>query len=489
MGVRRTGDMEFTEVQKQTGGQWSPDRKHLAVAAHNRVLLRDADSLNLVQVYICGDKVERIEWSPDSQYLLTEIAKQGVVQVWSLADSKWTCRIDEGVGGIARARWGPSSRHVLIISDFQLYLSVWKLEQIPDGQATSIHIRHPKFARHGLSFSRNGRWMALLRRVNCRDIVAVHACEDQFAQLSEFQVDADCADLAWSPGDKALVLWERPTKEASFRWFSPSGELLAVASDCGLLRSAWASPSSIFFVAGGFDGRLHLVSGSEMKTLACLTHDLKACIAEAGETEVTVLQEELVGAGAVARHLHSQGALVPTAPSTGGTVQYVTVTNPSSFRVPEEKSPEVSIDVDGLPKQGVGIAAWSPDERYVATKHDGMPTAIWIWDLGRLALAALLLHRSPVRSFSWDSSKAAAGDCARLAISTGDPSLFFWTPVEALASPCPLPNARLLWRGDGKALLLQDRDRGCICSPRPPPVQVGQSLPTTIADGGYSSGA
>lgn len=482
--------MEFTDVQKQTGGQWSPDSKHLAVASQNRVLVRDAESLNLVQVYICGDKVERIEWSADSQYLLTEIAKQSVVQIWSLANPKWTCRIDEGLGGIARARWGPSSRHVLVLSDFQLYLSIWTLEQIGDGQASSMHIRHPKFARHGLSFSRNARWMALLRRVNCRDIVVVHACDEQFAQLSEFQVDADCADLVWAPGDKALVLWERPTKEASFRWFTPSGELLAVASDCGLLRSAWASPSAQLLAAGGFDGRLHFVSGSEMKRLACLAHDLKACIAEAGETEITVLQEELVGAGAVAQHLHSRGALVPPA-ATGGTVSYVPITNPSSFRVPEERSPEILMDVDGIPRQGVGTASWSPDERYLATKHDGMPTAIWVWDLGRLLLSALLLHRSPVRSFSWDTSRTARDDRTRLAISTADASLFFWSPVEAVATPCPLPQARLLWRGDGKAILLQDRDRGCICSPRPPLVHVGHSLTTSSADrtGGDRSGA
>jgi len=232
---------------------------------------------------------------------------------------------------------------------------------------------------------------------------------------------------------------------------------------------------------------MHLVSGSAMKTLACLTHDLKACIAEAGETEVTVLQEELVGGGAVARHLHSRGAL-PAAigGQPSGIVRYEPVTNPGSLRIPEERSPEPAMDADGVPRQGVASALWSPDERYVATKHDGMPTAIWVWDLGRLTLTALLLHRSPVRSFSWDTSKAAVGDSSRLAISTADPFLFFWSPVEAAATPCPLPQTRLFWRGDGKSLLLQDRDRACICAPSPPPIQVGQSLPVVEAAGaGY----
>jgi len=244
--------MEFSEIHKQAVGQWSPDSRYLAAAAQNRVLVRDAGTLSLAQVYICGDKVERIEWSPDSEFLLAEVMKQGVVQVWSLADATWTCRIDEGLGGIARARWGPSSRHVLVVSDFQLYLSVWKLEAAPDGQPSSVRIRHPKYVRRGLSFSRNARWLAVLTRVNCHDTVVVHACEEQFAQLTEFKVEGDCADLAWAPSDRALVLWERPAKESSFRWFSPSGDLLAQASDCGLLRMGCASPSALFFCGWWF---------------------------------------------------------------------------------------------------------------------------------------------------------------------------------------------------------------------------------------------
>lgn len=476
--------MEFSEIQKQTFSQWSPDSRHLAFAEKNRVLVRNAESLDLAKVFICGDKVERLEWSPDSQYILAEIMKQCVVQILSIADDTWTCRIDEGLGGIARAWWAPSSRHVLVVSDFQLYLSVWKLE----GQTTPIHIRHPKFVRRGCSFSHNGRWMALLRRSNCRDSIVVHSCEEQFIQLSEFQVDGDCADIAWSSGDGALVVWERPAKECGFRWFSPSGELLAQASDCGLLRSACASPSGLFFLAGCFDGRIHLVSGTAMKSVAVLSHDLKTCIEETGEAGITVLQEELVGAGPIAQHLHLHGALL-AATAAGGSVRYVPVANPLNLRLLEERSPEPQMDSEGLPRQGVAMALWSPDERYVATRHDGMPTAIWVWDLGQLALAAILLHRSSVRSFSWDTSKSAVGDSVRLAISTADPSLFFWSPLEAVASPCPLPQARLQWRKDGKALLLQERDRACICSPSPPPVQVGHSMPVVSTVGVGSDGA
>ncbi|CAE8585482.1 unnamed protein product [Polarella glacialis] len=173
--------MFFSEVHKQSLGQWSPNGKYLAAAAQNRILIRNAESLKLVQVYVCLDKVERVEWSPDSEFLLTELGRQGIVQVWSLKESEWTCRIDEGLGGVAHARWGLTSKHVLISSDFQLYLSVWALED----QSIAVQIRHPKFANSGLAFSHNGRWLAMLRRCDCQDRLSLYSCEENFARLAD----------------------------------------------------------------------------------------------------------------------------------------------------------------------------------------------------------------------------------------------------------------------------------------------------------------
>ncbi|CAE8629088.1 unnamed protein product, partial [Polarella glacialis] len=91
-----------------------------------------------------------------------------------------------------------------------------------------------------------------------------------------------------------------------------------------------------------------------------------------------------------------------------------------------------------------------------------------VWDLGRLALKALLKHRAPVRSFAWDPSPLARGGGSRLAVSTADPALFLWSPTKALAGPCPLSLAKLRWRSDGRSLLIQERDRACTCDLGPP---------------------
>lgn len=451
-------------MQKQWLGQWSPDGRHLAAAApQHRVLVRDAELLKLTHVFVCMDRVERLEWSPDSQLLLVEVARQGLVQLFSLADAEWQGRIEEGLAGVSRARWSPSSQDVLVVSDFQLYVAIWPLREM-DGAQHPIRLRSPKYSQRGLAFSRNGRWLALLHRSGGQDSVAIYSCEEAYATISDFHVEADAADLAWTAEDRGLLLWDRPARAAHVCWFSPRGELLARVSASWLLRSASLSPAAMFLAIAGFDGRLHVASVTGMKVVASLTHDLKVAVAEAGEASVAVLREELASDG--------DGA------GPGVSARYVRLPSTASVRIPEERLvPELPVDAEGVPRQGISSALWSPDERFLATRHDGMPTTVWVWDLGRLALAALLLHRSPVRSCTWDHSGAARGARCRLAISTADAFVFIWSSEarcrsleEAVVAGCPLAGARLQWRSDGRALLLQDRDRACACLPGPPPV-------------------
>mmetsp|Transcript_2638 Transcript_2638/g.10213 ORF Transcript_2638/g.10213 Transcript_2638/m.10213 type:complete len:293 (+) Transcript_2638:112-990(+) len=272
--------MRFSELHKHTCGQWSPDGRYLAAASMGRVLVRDAETLKLVQVFVCCEKVGRIEWSPDSQYILAETSKQGVVQVWCISDGDWSCRIDEGLAGVTRARWDPSSRHVLIMTEFHMYLAVWKLQQ----DATAAHIRHPKYDDRGVAFNHgDGRFLAVLRRSNCQDHVSVHNSEDNFSsEVFAFQIDGDCADMMWAHDDSSLLLWDRPARASRFLWYSLRGELLVQVKECKLLRSAYPSPSAQFLVAACFDGSLCLLSGTTRSIVSTFAHDLKSALAETG---------------------------------------------------------------------------------------------------------------------------------------------------------------------------------------------------------------
>eukprot|EP00931_Biecheleriopsis_adriatica_P083334 TRINITY_DN56917_c0_g1_i1.p1 TRINITY_DN56917_c0_g1~~TRINITY_DN56917_c0_g1_i1.p1 ORF type:complete len:439 (-),score=67.50 TRINITY_DN56917_c0_g1_i1:122-1438(-) len=434
--------MQFSEVLRQSLGRWSPDGKYLAAASQNRVLVREPETLKLVQVYICMDKVERIEWSPDSEFFFTQIARQGVVQIWSLRDHEWNCRIDEGLAGVSAARWGPTSRHLLVAADFRLYLSVWTLQE----SGSAVQIRHPKFADRGHSFSRDGAWLAVLRRCDCQDSLAIYNAEEGFSRLVEVTLTGDVADLVWSPDDSGVIIWERPGRPSRCHLYSLAGEHLADLGDCGLLRFTVPSPSAQFLAACGLDGRIQLLSATSRRFLSCFSHDLQVASEEAGEM-VSVYEEEFEAPG----------------DGQGGGVRYKRVKDPAGVSLEEQPIAESAVDADGLPKQGVAQAVWSPDDRYLGTKLEASPSAVWIWDLGSLALVALLKHRTPVRSISWDLSSRARGEHCRLAVTTADPVAFLWTPGQLMASPCPLSMARPRWSSDGRSLLLQERDRACIC--------------------------
>ncbi|CAL1405574.1 unnamed protein product [Linum trigynum] len=73
-------------------------------------------------------------------------------------------------------------------------------------------------------------------------------------------------------------------------------------------------------------------------------------------------------------------------------------------------------DAKSNPKQGIGVMSWSwsNDSRYIYTRNDSMPAALWIWDIHHLELAAILVQKDPIRAAAWDPTT-----CSRLVLCTG----------------------------------------------------------------------
>jgi WD40 repeat protein len=97
-------DAHISPIMKITSGlvYWSPSGLHVAVAKDNRLTLRDATTLQIVQQFSTLDMIQAIGWSPDSHLVLTAMYKRGIVQVWSVKDGAWTCKITEGIAGMVR---------------------------------------------------------------------------------------------------------------------------------------------------------------------------------------------------------------------------------------------------------------------------------------------------------------------------------------------------------------------------------------------------
>ncbi|CAJ1339230.1 unnamed protein product, partial [Effrenium voratum] len=243
------------EVFRQTLGQWSPNGKYLAGAQQNRLQIREPDSMKLLQVFICIDKVERIQWSPDSQFLLTEVARQGLLQVWSMRDAEWSCRIYEGPAGIASARW-INGETVLVTTEFQLYLSLWQLDGSTEAGSVA-QIQRPKFGNRGVALSRDQCWLAVLRRLDCKDRLGIYNCEERYARLTDAVLPGDAANLAWGPDDNTILVWEMPGPTPWCYVYSLAGECLAKMGDI-LQRGVVPSPSMQLLAGCGIDRRLQL---------------------------------------------------------------------------------------------------------------------------------------------------------------------------------------------------------------------------------------
>lgn len=154
--------MDFSEPYPFAGPspQLSPDGEHIAVVVRYRVLIRSFRTLRVVQFYSCLDRVQSLDWSPDSKYVLCCLKGRPVVQVWSIEEPDWTCKINEGPAGITGVKWCPDCRSILIVADFQIKATIWSLVD-----RRCVYIKRPKFADKAIDFSHDGQTL-LIAEVN-----------------------------------------------------------------------------------------------------------------------------------------------------------------------------------------------------------------------------------------------------------------------------------------------------------------------------------
>eukprot|EP00967_Tisochrysis_lutea_P039461 scaffold47291_cov20-Tisochrysis_lutea.AAC.1 len=91
------------------------------------------ETLRVVQLYACLDRIDRLEWADNSLYVLCGLYARSIIQarvprsgacrtplVWAVDQPDWTCKIDEGPAGIARTLWAPDGLSLVCIASFQI---------------------------------------------------------------------------------------------------------------------------------------------------------------------------------------------------------------------------------------------------------------------------------------------------------------------------------------------------------------------------------
>uniref|UniRef100_A0A8C8YM67 WD repeat containing, antisense to TP73 n=1 Tax=Prolemur simus TaxID=1328070 RepID=A0A8C8YM67_PROSS len=435
--------MNFSEVFRLSGllCRFSPDGKYLASCVQYRLVVRDANSLQILQLYTCLDQIQHVEWSADSLFILCAMYKRGLVQVWSLEQPEWHCKIDEGSAGLVASCWSPDGRHILNTTEFHLRITVWSL-----CTKSVSYIKYPKACQQGITFTRDGRYMALAERRDCKDYVSVFVCSD-WQLLRHFDTDTqDLAGVEWAPNGCVLAVWDT-CLEYKVLLYSLDGRLLsafcAYEWSLGVKSVAW-SPSSQFLAVGSYDGKVRILNHVTWKMITELGHP-----AAISNPKIVVYKE------AQKSPKLGLGHLPFPPPRATSESKYEIASVPASLQTLKPLTDRAN------PKIGVGMLAFSPDSYFLATRNDNVPNAVWVWDMQKLRLFVVLEQLSPVRSFQWDPQQP------RLAICTGGSKVYLWSPAGCASVQVPgegdFPVLSLCWHCSGDSLALLSKDHFCLC--------------------------
>uniref|UniRef100_A0A3Q0KCX1 Putative wd-repeat protein n=1 Tax=Schistosoma mansoni TaxID=6183 RepID=A0A3Q0KCX1_SCHMA len=469
--------MNFSDVVKVANSLavLSSNGIYIASGSQHKVFIRIANTLQIFQIYSCVDIVQNILWSADSLFILTILKHRGIVQIFSLENPDWTCKVDEGSAGLLSAIWSPDSRHFLTTTDFYLRITVWSISEV-----SVSYLKFPKACANNLAFCPGGRYLALLERRNFQDHLSLFDCRLQWTILWNITLDTDDAvGLVWSPDGRYILVYDNCLRYkasiysvggkhlSTYCAYKPTQELLGIKS------VSW-SPTGQLLALGSYDQKCRLLNDFNWTCLACLKHPVNKpidpslglspsgrplCVDNEVDGDVETYRAHRIDIYEEFRTGVSSD--LPTnlkGPLDSSTVQYKLLSGPVTIQ---------SIRPDpnqAFPKVGIGLTEFSSDGRFLATRNDNCPNVIWIWSVDRrLSLFSLLIHTSGcVSSLMWDPRCSA-----RLALCTGSDAVFLWTPQGCLAVQAPTHFSclisSLVWLSTGDGILLQSENEFCLC--------------------------
>ncbi|XP_075461025.1 WD repeat-containing protein WRAP73 isoform X2 [Ascaphus truei] len=329
-----------------------------------------------------------------------------------------------------------------------LRITLWSLS------AKSVsYIKYPKACQRGIAFTNDGRHMALAERRDCKDYISIFVCND-WRLLRHFETEThDLTGIDWAPNGCVLAVWDT-CLEYKVLFYSLDGRLLstycAYEWSLGIKSVAW-SPSSQFLAIGSFDEKVRILNHVTWKPIKQLEHPATVT------NPKTVVYKEVEKFPCVGTDELSFPASRGNSSSLFSShSKYEIAQVPVSLRTikpdPDRANPEL----------GIGLLAFSPDNRYLASKNDNMPHSIWIWDIQKMRLFVVLEQTAMVRSFQWDPIQP------RLAICTGNSRVYLWSPTGCVSVQVPVEGIfnvlSMSWHPLGEdALLLMSKDHLCLC--------------------------
>jgi WD40 repeat protein len=112
------------------------------------------------------------------------------------------------------------------------------------------------------------------------------------------------------------------------------------------------------------------------------------------------------------------------------------------------------------PKIGVCMSDWSHSDRYLCTRNENIPNALYIWDTQTLQLCSVIVQMLPIKHAKWDPKRD------RLAFCSGNDKLYMWSAEGCSIITVPTNGfsvKSVQWSQDGLSALLLDRDHFVLC--------------------------
>lgn len=478
--------------------KYSHDGRLIANAVQFRLIVRDAvDSLQITQLFTCLDAIVSLDWSPDSRLILCLMPRRSLIQIWSVEQPDWSCKIEEGTSGLKSAIWTPDSLHVLTRADFDIRLTVWSLTS-----KAVAYIKHlSKAASNGISFSPDGRYMALAERRDCKDAVSIFDLSS-WSLVKHFPSSTrELGGVCWKPtcGEHVLVVWESFFFGFDLILYSVGGEILGrfthddfadslvqkhrvTSLGAGMTRF---SPCGQLLAASSSDPRLPsllLLNSLTWKRIVEFPMTSSFSVGSGGgsieskkkrnnnnKTEIDERHSDAVLYKEITKKVPV--SLGPSHPLVSGAdvaslgTLYANRSRYETTTSGHVTIPSLILDPDKVIPSPLVEFQFSPNSLFLASRTETMPNVVWVWDIVSLRLCAVLLHVSAVMSFSWAPSTSASNP--RLAIVTGTQNLFMWTQKGALSVQVPsdasLDISTLSWSSDGASVALVGRDSFCLC--------------------------
>ncbi|XP_071558523.1 WD repeat-containing protein WRAP73 isoform X2 [Temnothorax nylanderi] len=372
---------------------FSRNGAYLAVAFQTNLLIKDARTLYTCQSFVFTDVIQYMEWSLNSEYILCANIKRAIVQVYSIRDPQWKCKLTEGSAGLQSVTWSPDSKNICTIADFNIQISIWNLEE----QTVSYiqNIKSSSFDK--LHFSPNGKRLAVIVTEG-QDTVEIYKTENWKISRKLICDRLHGIDgIRWSPNDELLCIWcSSPAEpklivysialEKHVAAFSPL-ETAQPSEACnygkelrGIEYVEWI-PSGQLLAVIGFNEVVVLLNYITWQPLSKLYMDpvIRECnyltkvYKECADSEKVSNKRFASCEERVLREIHERPICIEIGKKD----------NNDNFSVAKIK-----------------LFEFSSCGQYLALKHELYPTTLWIWDICTDYLDYLLLE-NPITAIKW----------------------------------------------------------------------------------------